>query len=215
MGIVKILSRRKLPVSLSLIIARSARTLAAGPRRESASRPGVEKQVLEFLLDRARFVLKERGGLAYDEINAALAAGADDLVDAHTPDGGDPSHPQDERILSRWPSRSSASERFSKRPGREAGGNCPRCARNYLPRRRSASLHARGCVSRKEAEQHKRAGQYPARRCKRSRGCGPRWTGSLIDVMVMAEDEQIRKNRLTLLSGCSRNFRRSPIFRRS
>ncbi len=44
--------------------------------------PAVEKQVLEFLLDRARFVLKERGGLAYDEINAALAAGADDLVDA-------------------------------------------------------------------------------------------------------------------------------------
>src|SRR4029077_11220404 len=44
--------------------------------------PGVEKQVLEFLLDRARFVLKERAGLAYDEINAGLAAGADDLVDA-------------------------------------------------------------------------------------------------------------------------------------
>ena len=34
------------------------------------------------MLDRVRFVLKERGGLAYDEINAALAAGADDLVDA-------------------------------------------------------------------------------------------------------------------------------------
>ena len=51
------------------------------PRKIAVS-PEVEKQVLEFLLDRARFVLKERGGLAYDEINAALAAGADDLVDA-------------------------------------------------------------------------------------------------------------------------------------
>jgi len=42
----------------------------------------VEKQVLDFILERARYVLKERSSLAHDEINAALAAGADDLVDA-------------------------------------------------------------------------------------------------------------------------------------
>ena len=38
--------------------------------------------MLEFLLERARYILRERRGFAYDEINAAFAAGADDLVDA-------------------------------------------------------------------------------------------------------------------------------------
>src|ERR1700730_4725958 len=80
-GIVKILVETKLPVSLSMTIARAARTLAHGSRKINVS-AGVEKQVLDFLLDRARFVLKEQGGLGYDEINAALAAGSDDLVDA-------------------------------------------------------------------------------------------------------------------------------------
>jgi glycyl-tRNA synthetase beta chain len=34
------------------------------------------------LLERARFLLKEKRGFAYDEINAAFAASSDDLVDA-------------------------------------------------------------------------------------------------------------------------------------
>src|SRR6202040_363883 len=80
-GIVKILVETKLPVSLSMVIARSARTLAHGPRKVAVS-SGVEKQVLDFLLDRARFVLRETAGLAYDEINAALSAGGGDLVGA-------------------------------------------------------------------------------------------------------------------------------------
>src|SRR5579871_6750406 len=80
-GIVKILIETGLPVSLPLAIARTARALVAGSKKIAVSLQ-VERQVLEFLLDRARFVLKERSGLAYDEINAALAANADDLVDA-------------------------------------------------------------------------------------------------------------------------------------
>ncbi len=80
-GIVKILIETKLPVSLSMPVARSARTFTADAHKVHVSSE-VEKQVLDFIVDRARFVLKERGGLAYDEINAALAAGRDDLVDA-------------------------------------------------------------------------------------------------------------------------------------
>ena len=37
--------------------------------------------MLEFLLERARFVLREKSGYAYDEVNAVLRAGCDDLVD--------------------------------------------------------------------------------------------------------------------------------------
>ncbi len=38
--------------------------------------------MIEFLLERAKYILRERRGFAYDEVNAVFAAGADDLVDA-------------------------------------------------------------------------------------------------------------------------------------
>jgi len=40
----------------------------------------IEGQALQFLVDRARHILIERDGFAYDEVNAAFAASADDLV---------------------------------------------------------------------------------------------------------------------------------------
>ncbi len=56
--------------------------VAEGTCAEDRGSPEAEKQVLDFLLERARYILRERRGFAYDEINAAFAAGADDLVDA-------------------------------------------------------------------------------------------------------------------------------------
>jgi glycyl-tRNA synthetase beta chain len=80
-GVVKIILERKLPMSLSAAISAAARGLKEHPPKIEASE-AVQKQVLAFLLERAKFLLREKGGFAYDEINAALAAGADDLVDA-------------------------------------------------------------------------------------------------------------------------------------
>jgi glycyl-tRNA synthetase beta chain len=80
-GIVKIILERKLPMSLSAAISAAAKALQENAPKITASE-AVEKQVLAFLLERAKFVLREKGGFAYDEINAAFAAGADDLVDA-------------------------------------------------------------------------------------------------------------------------------------
>src|SRR5271156_5443123 len=80
-GGVKIILERKLPMSLSAGISAAARGLKEhGPKIEASE--AVQKQVLAFLLERAKFLLREKGGFAYDEINAAFAAGADDLVDA-------------------------------------------------------------------------------------------------------------------------------------
>src|ERR1700689_5283645 len=80
-GIVKIILERKLPLSLSAAISAAGKALKEnGPRMEANE--AVEKQVLDFVLERARYILRERRGFAYDEINAAFAAGADDLVDA-------------------------------------------------------------------------------------------------------------------------------------
>jgi glycyl-tRNA synthetase beta chain len=80
-GIVKIILERKLPLSLSAAISAAGKALKENaPRIEACE--AVQKQVLDFLLERARYILRERRGFAYDEINAAFAAGADDLVDA-------------------------------------------------------------------------------------------------------------------------------------
>jgi glycyl-tRNA synthetase beta chain len=80
-GIVKIILERKLPLSISAAISAAAKALKENAPRIEASE-AVQKQVLDFLLERARYILRERHGFAYDEINAAFAAGADDLVDA-------------------------------------------------------------------------------------------------------------------------------------
>jgi glycyl-tRNA synthetase beta chain len=81
LGIVKIILEKNLPLSLSAAISAAAKSLKDhAPRIEAPD--SVQKQVLDFLLERARYILRERRGYAYDEINAAFAAGADDLGDA-------------------------------------------------------------------------------------------------------------------------------------
>jgi glycyl-tRNA synthetase beta chain len=81
LGIVKIILEKNLPLSLSAAISAAAKSLKEHAPRIEAS-DTVQKQVLDFLLERARYILRERRGYAYDEINAAFAAGADDLGDA-------------------------------------------------------------------------------------------------------------------------------------
>jgi glycyl-tRNA synthetase beta chain len=81
LGVAKIILEKRLPLSISAAISAAAKSLKDhAPRIEVAE--AVQKQVLDFLLERARFMLKEKRGFAYDEINAAFAAGADDLMDA-------------------------------------------------------------------------------------------------------------------------------------
>ena len=81
LGIVKIILEKNLPLSLSAAISAAAKSLKEHAPRIEAS-DAIQKQVLDFLLERARYILRERRGFAYDEINAAFAAGADDLGDA-------------------------------------------------------------------------------------------------------------------------------------
>ena len=81
LGIVKIILERELPLSLSAAVSAAARGVKEYPPKIEPF-DAVQKQVLDFLLERARYILRERRGFAYDEINAAFAAGADDLVDA-------------------------------------------------------------------------------------------------------------------------------------
>jgi glycyl-tRNA synthetase beta chain len=202
-GIVKVLLETKLPVSLSMVIARSARTLANGPRKISVTLQ-VEKQVLEFLLDRARFVLKERGDLAYDEVNAALAAGADDLVDAIR-------RMEAVRAIRKTKNFEPLAVSFKRirkileKAGPQAAWKMSAVRSDLFTEEAERELHARAASVRKEVEQQKRAGRYreALQEIAKLRPVVDRFFD---DVMVMADDEQIRRNRLTLLLGLLSEF---------
>jgi glycyl-tRNA synthetase beta chain len=81
LGIVKIIIEKKLPVSLSLAIGAAAKALLTHKPKRGVT-PGQETQILDFILDRAKFVFREREGFGYDEVSAVFRAGADDLLDA-------------------------------------------------------------------------------------------------------------------------------------
>src|SRR5580693_3410647 len=59
LGIVKIILERKLPLSISAAISASAKSLREQTPRIEASE-AAQKQVNEFLLERARYILRER-----------------------------------------------------------------------------------------------------------------------------------------------------------
>src|ERR1700747_3586210 len=81
LGVVKIILDKKLPVSLSQAVAAAAKALHSNPPKRTVSTEQ-EKQILDFLVDRARFVVREKESFSYDEVNAIFSAGCDDLVDA-------------------------------------------------------------------------------------------------------------------------------------
>ena len=202
-GIVKILIEIQLPVSLSMVIARSARSLANGPRKIAVS-SAAEKQVLDFLLDRARFVLKERGDLAYDEVNAALAAGADDLVEAirrmeaihaiRKTKNFEPLAVSFKRI-----------QKIIEKAGAQSGWKLSSVREDLFAEEAERELHARASAARKEVERHKKAGHY-REALQEIAALRPAVDRFFDAVMVNADDQQIRKNRLTLLSGLLSEF---------
>ncbi len=202
-GIIKVLVETKLPVSLSRTIARSAAAIASGPRKIAVT-PEVERKVLEFLLDRARFVLKERGGLAYDEVNAALAAGADDLVDAIR-------RMEAIRAIRKTKNFEPLAVSFKRirkileKAGPEAAWKTPLVRADLFAEDAERELHAGAASAMKDVEQHKRAGRY-REALQGIAALRPAVDRFFDEVMVNADDEQIRKNRLTLLSGLLSEF---------
>jgi glycyl-tRNA synthetase beta chain len=202
-GIVKILIETKLPVSLSMAVARSARTFASSHPKVSVT-PEIEKRVLEFILDRARFVLKERAGLAYDEINAALVAGADDLVDAQRRMAAIRAI----RKTKNFEPLAVSFKRIRKileKAGPEAEWKLPAVHPELFAEEAELDLHARAASAMTEVDKQKRAGRY-REALQGIAALRPAVDRFFDDVMVMAENEQIRRNRLTLLAGLLSEF---------
>jgi len=201
-GIVKIILAKKLPISLSLAIGAAAKALHTHKPKKSVT-PHQEGQILEFILDRARFVLREKEGFAYDEVNAVFRAGADDLVDARR------------RLVALKAIRKSKNfepltvsfKRIRKilekanvtdRDGLRAD---PTLFETDAERELSSAV--RGAAAKVQAD--KRAGKYQEA-LEVIAGLRKAVDRFFEDVMVMVENEVVRKNRLALLSELLREF---------
>jgi glycyl-tRNA synthetase beta chain len=164
----------------------------------------VEKSLRDFLVERARFILQQRDGLAQDEINAALAAGSEDLVDAV------------ERIRAVRAIRKTANfgplavsfkriRKILEKAGSPAGWRLAAVQPELFEHPAERTLHeAAGRVGRAAGE-HKKAKRYQ----EALRGISqlqPAVDDFFDRVMVMAEQEAVRKNRLTLLAGLLEEF---------
>jgi glycyl-tRNA synthetase beta chain len=202
LGIVKIILERKLPVSLSLAVGAAAKALLVNKPKKGMSTEQ-EAQVLEFILDRAKFILRDRDGFAYDEVNAVFRAGAEDLVDAQKrlvalksirkSKNFEPLAVSFKRVrkiiekadLPKDGARHVQVELFDHDAEREL----------YRAMRETAA----------NVQSAKRAGKYQEA-LELIAGLRKAVDRFFEEVMVMAEDERIRANRLTLLADLLKEF---------
>jgi glycyl-tRNA synthetase beta chain len=202
LGVVKIILERKLPVSISLAVGSATKALLTNPPKRGVT-PEQEAQVVDFILDRAKFVLREREKFSYDEVNAVFRAGVDDLVDAQ------------KRLVALKAIRKSKNfeplavsfKRIrnilekSNYKKEEAHAIQPDLFESSVERELFAAVRA--AASKVQAE--KRAGKYQEA-LEVVAGLRKAVDDFFAGVMVMAEKEEVRKNRLALLSEILREF---------
>ena len=201
-GAVQILLERRLVLSLSAAISASAKGLAAH-KPKIAVAPEVEKKVLEFIVERAKYLLREKQGFAYDEVNAAMAAGADDLVDVRNRIVALQSirHTRNFEPLAIAFKRIRKILEKSGASGVKAGPVNAELFREDAERQ----LHRDALALAERASGHKRNGRYKEA-LEAISELRPAVDRFFDDVMVMDEDEAVRKNRLALLGGLLKEF---------
>jgi len=203
LGVVKIILERKLPMSLSATISAAAKALAILPPKMEVSAE-VQKQVLDFVLDRARYVLRERASFAYDEVNAILAAGADDLMDAVR-------RLEALKFIRRTKNFEPLAVSFKRirkileKAGPPEAWRMPAVRPELFSEEAEKQLYRAAGQAGRRAAEHKRAGNY-RESLQVIAELRPAVDRFFDDVLVMAEEETARKNRLTLLAELLREF---------
>jgi glycyl-tRNA synthetase beta chain len=200
LGIVKVILDKKLPVSLSLAISSAAKALHNHtPNRAVTS--AQESQVLDFILDRAKFVFRERAGFSYDEVNAVFRAGAEDLVDAH------------KRLVALRAIRKSKNfepltisfKRIRKIIEKANLKNGVTVNSELFENDAERELFVAGREAAAKVQVEKRAGHYE-QALDHIAGLRKFVDRFFEEVMVMAQDEAVRNNRLSLLAELLREF---------
>jgi glycyl-tRNA synthetase beta chain len=204
-GIVRIVAERNLSIRITEIfkhaLAQYSGSDVVNKFKELQSQP---QKVVEFFRERLEFYLKEKHSLAYDVVNAVLAAGSDDVPD----------------VLARakavtavrgsedFASISVAFKRMKNilRQAREAGKKWPGdFAANELKEEQEKALAARVQEIAPKVESARREHRYDEALALIAKLRAP--IDHFFDkVMVMVDDDRLRGNRLALLEAILRRF---------
>jgi glycyl-tRNA synthetase beta chain len=201
LGIVKIILDKKLPVSLSLAIHAAAKALHTHPPKKNVSH-SMEAQILDFIHERAKFVFRERALYAYDEVNAVFRAGADDLVDVEK-------RLRALRVIRKSKNFEPLAVSFKRTRKILEKANLPAETQPVNPElfqsQEEKDLHAAVRKTTAKVSEDKLAGRFQEA-LDEIAGLRKVVDTFFEKVMVMAEEEAVRKNRLALLSELLREF---------
>lgn len=204
-AIVRILAEHRLALDLGQLF-RDARETYRGSAAEEKFSPKVDfpQAVREFFRERMDFYLREARGFAYDVVNAALAAGANDVVDAVARAEA----VQKVRDLPDFQSIAAACKRI-RNILRQANEKGIRAAQKFEffseEPEESKMLHAMIDNMVPRVENHRREKDYVSALLMLSTLREP--VDRFFDkVMVMVEDERVRANRLALLATLLKEF---------
>jgi glycyl-tRNA synthetase beta chain len=206
LGVVKILVEKNLPLSLSNALGAVQQALAKNPPHVTISAEQKQQAYL-FLIERAKFFFKEKFNFAYDELNAVFGpASADqdiDLVDA------------EKRILALRRVRKSKNfeplavsfkrirKILEKANFKSADGQAG--APELFENEAEKELHRAVKDAAGKVQAEKRAGHY-SEALETIANLRKPIDRFFEEVMVMAEDERVRNNRLALLSQVLKEF---------
>jgi glycyl-tRNA synthetase beta chain len=212
-GIVRIAAAHKLNLPLELVTRLSLeaysgteaeKKFAPAARKNGTECPGVQTSMNEFFCERLEFYLKEAHGLAYDVVNATLAAGSSDVVDVLARAEA----VAKARSSPDFESISSAFKRMKNilRQASEAGRQ-PATTLNVLALQEIAEKDLASQIpasaSRVQALRTQKKYAEALREISKLR---PQIDTFFEKVMVMVDDEQLRANRLALLHTLLREF---------
>jgi glycyl-tRNA synthetase beta chain len=203
LGVVLIILERQLRLSIKDIVASAVKVLLESkPKLQIAA--GVEKALSDFLLERARFIFQQRDGFALDEINAALAAASDDLVDAAERIRAI----REIRLTANFGALAVSFKRIRKileKAGPKESWQLAGVNQDLFEHDAERALHQAAQQVARQAEGHKQAGRY-REALQQIAALRPEVDQFFDRVMVNAERDDVRRNRLTLLLGLLGEF---------
>jgi glycyl-tRNA synthetase beta chain len=204
-GIVKTIAEHKLPIGLGHLFELARETYKGGAA-EAKFAGGVNyaESIRAFFRERLEFYLREQLGYKYDVVNAVLAAGSDDIVDAvaRAEAVSKVRGSTDFESISVAFKRIKNILRQANESGkRVAGEPDPKAYCEWAERNLGAEIPTRALA----ANLYRRDSDY-TRALAEIAGIRPAVDAFFDKVMVMVEDEQLRANRLALLQTLLREF---------
>jgi glycyl-tRNA synthetase beta chain len=200
LGIVKVILDRKLPLPLHDTVSSASKALLHHPPKLQVQ-AAQESQALDFIFDRAKYVFREKFGYAYDEVNAVFRSGVDDLLDAQRRLEALKNVRKSKNFEPLAVSFKRIRKILEKANLKDGGTVNAELFENDAER----DLFNAGREAAGRVQKEKTAGHYD-RALDQIAGLRKSIDRFFEEVMVMAENQAVRKNRLALLSELLREF---------